>query len=488
MMLRTRLTATATALALLWPAALPRAYDNLPDLGTVAESALPLAEENRIGRDILRSLQDDGEVIDDPEVAEYLAELGGTLAAAANLPQVSFHFFSVNDRSINAFALPGGVIGIHSGLVLATQGEGELASVLAHEISHVSQRHLARMQANAGKHQLWMLAAVLAGVLAASQSRNSDVALGAFNAGVGIGASQQLAYSREFEREADALGMQLMASGGFDVRSMPTFFERLQQAQRHNDNNAFGFLRTHPLTQDRIGDSQAKAQAFPLRMRADSLDYLLMREKLRLATLGAPEAIRHYREALTAGRYLHKGATLYGLARAYLASGQLAEANALWPQLKAALPSHPARALLEGDLLRESRRPTEALAVYRAALQTAPGRLPLRLAEIDTLLQQGDGAAARQAIDAALARHGNRPVLWRLQARSYGQAAALPYHAALGNAFFFEQRFESARLQYQLASQATGDDFYLRSSIEARLREIDSTLKPAAGPGRGQPR
>lgn len=132
------------------------AANDLPNLGTVAESALSQAEENRIGRDILRSLRGDGDVIDDAEVNAYLADLGGRLAAGAQLPGMRFAFFAVNDRSINAFALPGGVIGVHSGLLLATQSEGELASVLAHEIAHVSQRHLARMQEGEGSRHLLM--------------------------------------------------------------------------------------------------------------------------------------------------------------------------------------------------------------------------------------------------------------------------------------------------------------------------------------------
>ncbi|WP_174875028.1 M48 family metalloprotease [Vogesella oryzae] len=476
-----RLSPLLTVLLLAWPSCAPLAADNLPNLGTVAESAVPQAEENRVGRDILNSLQDDGEVIDDTEVNDYLGDLGGTLVSASQNTATAFSFFVVRDNSINAFALPGGVIGVHSGLLLATQSEGELASVLAHEISHVTQRHLARMSQSNSQSQLWVLAAILAGVVAGAHSSNSDVAFGAINAGVGIGASQQLSYSRDFEREADRMGMQYLVAAGFDARSMPAFFERLQQVQRHNDNNAFGFLRTHPLTQERISESQARAQAYPPRMRQDSSDFLLLREKLRVATLPGDEALRYYHTALAAGRYLSRGAALYGLVRAQLAQGNVREAQALWPQLKAALPPHPSLALLEGELQRAAGNPVAAASTLQRALELYPGRRALRLALIDTLLQDHRQAEARQAIDAALARYQDSPQLWRLAARSYGEADALRYHAALGNAFFYEQKFESARLQYQLASQALGDDFYLRSSIEARLNELTTKLKPEPG-------
>ena len=473
-----RLTALLAALLLAWPASAPLASDNLPNLGTVAESAVPLAEENRIGRDILRSLQDDGDVIDDAEVNDYLADLGAALAAAAQAPQTPVSFFAVRDASINAFALPGGVIGVHSGLVTATQNEGELASVLAHEIAHVTQRHLARMYQSSSQNQLWVWAAILAGIVAGARSNNSDVAVGAMNAGMGLGMSQQLAYSRDFEREADRMGMQYLAGAGYDPRTMPAFFERLQQVHRHNDNNAFGFLQTHPLTVERLGESQSRAQSYPARMRLDSTDYLLMREKMRVAAMPAEQVLPFYSSALNSRRYLNRGAMLYGLLRAQLAHGNLTEAQALWPQVKAALPAHPSLLLLEAELQRAGGQLAQAVTTLRQGLDVYPARRALRLALIDTLLQANRQTEARQAIDAALARYQDSPQLWRLAARSYGEADALRYHAALGNAFFFEQKFESARLQYQLATQASGEDFYLRSSIEARLREIGTKLKP----------
>lgn len=478
MTLSSRLVALATALSLLGSATASRAHE-LPNLGTVAESALSQADENRIGRDILRSLRDEGDVIDDAEVGDYLNDLGRTLAATAQAPQLQFNFFAVNDRSINAFALPGGVIGVHSGLLLSAQSEAEVAAVLAHEIAHVTQRHLARMQENQGRSQLWLLAAVLAGALAGARSSNSDATFAAINAGVGLSASQQLAYSRDFEREADRLGMQYLVAAGYDPRAMPAFFQRLQQDQRYNDNNSFGFLRTHPLTVERISESQSRAQAFPLKMRASSTDFLLMREKLRLATLGNADAQAYYRQALAAGRYLDKGATLYGQARTWLAQGDVAAAAAAMPALLQALGQHPSVLLLGGDIQRASGQLAVAVQTYQQAMQTWPARRGLRLALIDTLLQAGRAAEARQAIDQALQRYGDDPLLWRLAARSYGEADPLRYHAALGNAFFFEQKFDSARLQYQLASRAKGEDFYLRSAIEARLRELDAQRQSA---------
>ena len=451
------------------------AANDLPSMGTVAESALPLAEENRIGREILRSLRDEGDVIDDVEINAYLGALGGQLASHAQAPGIRFSFFVVNDSSINAFALPGGVIGVHSGLLLAAQNEGEFASVLAHEIAHVSLRHLARMQEGEGSRQLMVLAAVLAGIVAAQSSRG-DAAAGLINAGTGLATSQRLAYSRDFEREADRIGMQYLAASGFDAREMAHFFDRLQQVNRHNDNNAFSFLRTHPLTRERISEAQDRAQSYPVRMRADSNDFLLMREKLRVTTLGGLEAERYYRAAIGSGRYLSAAAIQYGLAYALLAQSRPAEAARAQAEAARLLPRHPALLQLDGDIRRQSGQTDAALATYGNALLQFPSSHALWQAKIDTLLEAKRRDEAAREIELALKRYPENAALWRLAARSYGEDQSLPYHAALGHAFYFEQQYEAAQLQYQLASRARGDDFYLRSVVEARLREISRTL------------
>lgn len=469
---------TVISLCLGLACAMPlQAHVNLPSLGTVAESALPQAEEKRIGRDILRSLRDEGSVIDDAEVNAYLASIGARLVSAAQVRDLEFYFFAVRDKSVNAFALPGGVIGVHSGLLLTAQSESELAAVLGHEIAHVTQRHLARMQEGQGNRQLLVLAAVLAGILA-SRSDNGDLTAGVVNAGVGLAASQQLSYSRDFEREADRLGMQYLADAGFDPRASAQFFQRLQGVNRFNDNNAWGFLRTHPLNTERIAEAQQLAQSYPLRMVADSRDFLYMREKLRLETLGAPAAEQFYRAALSSGRYLDVAASQYGLARSLLALNQPAEARkALQEAQKAG--AHPALYQLSGDIYRAESRLNEALREYRLGLQQYPSSRSLWLSQVDALLQSGQSAEAAGLIEQALRRSKEDPQLWRLAARSYGDKDGLRYHAALGHAFYFEQQYEAARLQYQLASRARGDDFYTRSSIEARLREIDTVLKQA---------
>lgn len=472
-MTRHPLLCASLMLALSQPLHLARADAiNLPDLGDSSESALSLADEARIGRSILSQIRESSDVVDDAEVNAYLKDIGGRLVAASDRAGGNFTFFMVDDKSINAFALPGGVIGVHTGLLLAAQSEGELASVLAHEIAHVTQRHLARMQEKSSTNQLWMLAALLAGALAA-RGGNGDVTLGAISAGMGMGISQQLAYSRDMEREADRLGMQTLSRAGFDVRTMAAFFERMQQNNRMNDNNAFAFLRTHPVTTERISEAQNRALSYPSRLRPDSTDFRLAREKVRVLQMAPADAVRYYREALAQQRYLGEGAAWYGLARAALAARDLPTAADALARAQKLLPETPMLFTLEAELAVAQGKPDRARQVYRKGIEAFPANRALLGGEVALQFEQGRVAEARERVQALLKRYPSDPDLYRLLARSYADGDALRYHAALGNAFYFEQRYESALVQYRLASGAPGEDFYLRSVIEARMREAE---------------
>lgn len=454
-------------------------YD-LPDLGEVSDGSFTAADEARIGRGVVRAMRDADEIADDAEVTSYLNELGGRLAQPAATAGVNYSFFAVDDRSINAFALPGGYIGVNSGLILSSQSEAELASVLAHEIAHVAQRHMARMKAASAPNQLMVLAAILAGALAA-RSGNGEATIGVLNAGIGLSIQNQLSYSRDFERESDRLGMQYLASAGFDVRAMPSFFERMQQVNRHNDNNAYAFLRTHPVTVERISEAQNRSLGLPLKMRADSVDYLLAREKLRVSVQGADEAARFEQSALQNRQFLNEGATWFGLATARLAQRRPSEARNALSEAKSRLPGHPMLFALDAAIAREAGDKAAARAAYRAGRAAYPNNRALALAEIDFLLDAGERDAAAERLREALNKRNADAELYRLEARLYADQDRLRYHAALGNAFYFEMRYGAAMEQFQLANKAPGDDFYLRSSIEARMRELEKILREDKG-------
>ncbi|MDN0074732.1 M48 family metalloprotease [Crenobacter sp. SG2303] len=466
----------AALIATLLAIAIPPVHADLPDLGDVSAASMSGADEVQIGRDAFRAMRESELVIDDVEVSAYLNQIGHKLSADAQMPGMQFTYFAVDDNGINAFAMPGGYIGVNRGLVLATQSEAELASVLGHETAHVTQHHMARMKAASAPNQLLVLAAIAAAALAAGTG-NGNASFGAINAGIGLSLSNQLSYSRDFEREADRVGMQYLADAGFDARAMPAFFERLQSANRYNDNNALAFLRTHPVTIERISEGQDRAANYPVKMRADSTDYVLVREKLRTEQLPPDEAIRHYQISLANRQFLNEGAQYYGLARAKLAAHDVTGARAAIRQAQKLLPDNAMLVSLDAEIARTAGDTAGALARYRQGLANYPSARTLIYGELDTLIAAGQRSVALTRVKEQQQRWPNDPELYRREARLYADRDPLRYHAALGNAFYFEDRDTAALEQYQLAAAAPGDDFYLRSSLEARQRELAARIK-----------
>ncbi|HEV2007760.1 MAG TPA: M48 family metalloprotease, partial [Burkholderiales bacterium] len=268
---------------------------SLPDLGDSSASVLSPQLERKLGESVMRDIRlNEPNFVDDPEINEYLNALGYKLLSAIPGARLDFEFFAVREPSINAFALPGGFVGVHTGLLTAADTESEVASVLAHEITHVTQHHIARLFGAQKQMQLPAMIAMAAAILAA-RSR-PDVASGVAMAAQGAAISGQLSYSRDFEREADRIGFQTLQSAGFDVRAMPAFFEKLQRFTRiSDDGSAPGYLRSHPLTADRVADAQNRAQNAPYHQHADSLQFHLVRAKLRAESTEPREAVAFFK-------------------------------------------------------------------------------------------------------------------------------------------------------------------------------------------------
>jgi predicted Zn-dependent protease len=229
---------------------------------------------------IMKDYRTFGAVNADPEVTAYITRLGTRIVQAASESPANFEFFLVTDKSVNAFAMPGGYIGVHTGLIAASQTESELASVLAHEVGHVTQRHIARRFGQQRQTSLVATAAMIAALLVAGS--NPQAASGLMAAGAGYSIDQQLSFSRDAEREADRVGFLTLQQAGFDPQGMVDFFGRLQSASRLYENNAPSYLRTHPLTTERIADIRNRAglEGRPSRnLKQDNLDFQLIRVK-----------------------------------------------------------------------------------------------------------------------------------------------------------------------------------------------------------------
>src|SRR5687768_7162192 len=233
--------------------------DDLPDIGSPAEATLTLEDEYQIGRMIVRGLRDQDQILEDPEVAEYVRSLGYKLSSQAHDGTQRFNFFMVRDNSINAFALPGGFIGVNSGLLLETNTESELVGVLAHEIAHVTQRHIARSIAAQSRSSLVSTAAMLAAILVGAAAGGGDAAMAGMAAAQSLAIQQQISFTRANEIEADRVGLGILANSGMNPEGMPAFFETMSRHAGGTEDQIPEMLRTHPVTSTRIAETKERA-------------------------------------------------------------------------------------------------------------------------------------------------------------------------------------------------------------------------------------
>jgi predicted Zn-dependent protease len=453
----------------------------LPDLGDASAAALSETQERTIGNRIMREVRVDPVYVEDPEVADYISALGSRLLAGADGPRRSVDFFVVNDESINAFALIGGHIGIHSGLILLSQNESELAGVVGHEIAHILQKHQARAIHGQRGAQWTSLAALALAVLASrgNSSQSSQVTEAAIAGAGALQIQNQLDYTREHEREADRVGLGLVERAGLDPRGMATFFERLLRANRLNEfKGAPSYLRTHPLTTERIADIQARLDRLNAKLVPDTFEYRLVRAKLRAQSGSPNEAVTLFRSMLADKTVLRPREEVYGLA---LALRRTREFDAAWKTLaplREGGSTHSAFELLAGGLLADMGRTEEALALYRTALRANPQQRGLTYAYYDLLLQRGRARDVIAELDERLRTAQDDPRLYELQARAFEAAGRrIAQYRAQAEAHFRRGNLAAAVDQLEMAVKVKGSDFYEVSSAESRLRELRTQLE-----------
>jgi len=447
----------------------------LPELGDSSTTALSPQLERRIGVEIMRGIRRDPAYVDDAEVIEYLNVLGMSLVNVSNASSVDFEFFLIADPAINAFAMPGGFVGVHSGLILAAQTESELASVLAHEISHVVQHHIARGRGKQGQLSVVNIAGMLIGMLAARNSAQAGQAIAmASQAGT---LQAQLAYTREFEREADRVGIEILQRAGYDVTGMVGFFERLQKATRLYENNAPAYLQTHPLTVERLSDMQNRIQVGTYRQRLDRVDFQLIRAKLRAEQGSGADAASFFEQQIKERRYSSEGASMYGLAYSYLRTRNYEQAGIQLNLANKVLGPHGMLDLLRGRIQWESGARRDALQTYESAIARQPGYRPLQYAHVQALQRMGEHERTLVILRELIRRYPQDGKLYSLQAASFAATnRALLQHQAQAEAYFLQGSTQAAIEQLQIAMKAGDGNFYQLSSVEARLRELKAKL------------
>ena len=450
--------------------------NELPDIGTPANATLTLDDEHQIGLMIVRGLRDQGQIVEDPEISDWIQNLGSRIAAQAPDGGQRFRFFVVRDAAINAFALPGGFIGVNQGLIIATANESQLASVIAHEVAHVTQRHIARSIRAQGRQSLASAAAILAAILIGATTGAGDAVQAGIAIAQGTAAQQRINFTRANEYEADRVGIGFLAAAGFDPRAAADFFEIMSRRNGLAGINVPEFLRSHPVTSNRIAETRDRAAQLPVQRVIESPGYAFARERVRVLGGRADADLRPYYAARREQRPLGPG-EVYGEALALLAAGQAAAAVGPLLEVSGSAPGVPMLEASLGQALQAAGRKDEALETLRQALKVAPRNVPLSVRYGEMLLQQGRGREAHDLLLDVFNNVAPTPAQIRLTAMAASSAGDV------GDAYYYMSEYHiasgdlpMATQQLELALAAPNLTGVQRARFQARLDEIRKFL------------
>jgi predicted Zn-dependent protease len=503
---------TAGALAIASASAAPatpvlRANDSigLPTLGDSARADLSPVLERRLGEEIMNDIRRDRDYLDDDPILEFLNNFGMNLVLTApgtrGETNADFFFFAVRDPMINAFALPGGFIAVHSQLLIVAQNESELASVLSHEIGHVSQRHIARMLGQQKQDALLPLAALILAALVGKAGGGADAAMGVMMGGQGLAIQRQLNFSRDAEREADRVGFQTMRAAGYDTSGMVAFFKRLQGTTRLY-GEAPAWLSSHPLTGERIADIQSRIREAPKpgHLRPDSIDFHLVRARARVlqdeSQSGRDEARSTFDAQMAEQNTQHQTAGMYGMAFLALKQGDLKAAQSWLDKAKGAMrprpgvlsverPGSDGAAMFTGldiEIKMAPGQPPEMLAEAMREAEQAHQKFPLSRAlarqYAETMIAAGKLDQAAQFLRDQVREYREEPKLYNQLAKTYAaQGKIALQHMALAESYVLTGATPAAVDQLNMARKAKDVSFYDQAVIDARERELQQKQK-----------
>ncbi|KQQ68136.1 peptidase M48 [Pseudomonas sp. Leaf127] len=444
--------------------------DDLPSLGDSSSSIVSPEQEHQLGRAWLGMLRSQVGQLSDPQLKDFVETSVYKLAETSQVQDRRLEFILINSNQLNAFAAPGGIIGVNGGLFLYARTEGEYASVMAHELAHLSQRHFARGVEAQQRMQVPIMAAMLAGiVMAAAGAGDAGIATIAGTQAAAI--QEQRRFSRQNEQEADRIGILNLEKAGYDPRNMPTMFERLMRQYRF-DARPPEFLLTHPVSESRIADTRNRAEQAKPGGQEDSLRYQLMRARVALFYEETPGiAAKRFRAQMAENP--NADDARYGLAIAQIKGGQLNEARDGLKPLLDKSPNEVVYNLAQIDLDITSNRLAEARQRADRMLTLYPGNYPLNQARIDVQLKQGRTAEAEKALDALLKRRPADPDVWYQVAEARGlNGNTVGLHEARAEYFALVGDFRQAIQQLDFAKRRSNNNFQVASRIDARQRAL----------------
>ncbi|MCX8514897.1 MAG: M48 family metalloprotease [Burkholderiales bacterium] len=451
----------------------------LPDMGDVDRKYLSPLEASVLGKQIILDIAQQGKFLDDYDVLNYLNYLGSQLVSFSPMAGAMFSFYFINDKEINAFALPGGFICVYNGLIYATQSEAELVAVLAHEISHIVQHHIFRNIANYQKEQWKSFAGVVAGALLATV--NPAAGILAITGAQGYNMQNMLSFSRDYEREADRVGQKIMYNSGFDPRAMPAFFQRLYDTERFNDNEAYEFLRTHPVTSERLSEAEERARQYKTRMHVDSPSFLLIREKCRVRQIGSKDALQFYNQAIKNKKYVNLSAQYYGKAFAnYLDKKFTAAIISLEQIVEPEYKNHPAVIALWARTYAQLNNFALANKFFIQGLSNFPHYKNLWLGQVELFIQFKKYKEANLLLTNLSQNYPNDNDIWEQIAQINSDAILnnnQKYYYALGNQQAILANYKVALENYLLALKSKNADPVLNDIISARIDDTRNNIK-----------
>ena len=444
---------------------------NLPILNDGTSSVVSLDTEYRLGRNWARILRGQAPMLNDPITYQYLEDLLWRLLPNSQVRDRRLELFVLANPTFNAFAVPGGIIGIHGGLILAAESEGELASVIAHELAHLSQRHYAQRLEEEQRNRPLMLAGVLAGILVAAADTEGGMAV--LSSTMGASAQNQLAFSRRNEQEADRVGMQTLVAANLDPHAMPQMFSRLQRNYQFYGQKPPEFLLTHPVTESRIADSLNRASQLPSTDSPQAgIEFSLIKARMDVQfTDTTANALEHFKRALESSQsaYSH-----YGLMLAAIANNDFALAESTRQKMPNSLKQHPYVELAHAEALLQAERPAEALAQLEAILALYPDSRPVRTLHTQALRENGKLSAALRDLKSLTRDYPNDAELWFQLAETEGLAGnTLAVHEARIEYFMLTAQLDRALKQIEYARRTKP----LTATATARLNQREQEAR-----------
>ena len=444
----------------------------LPELGSTTSGTVSLQKEYELGRAFLKAFRSQVRTISDPLLQDYLEELIYKLASFSTLKDKRLDIVIVDNKTINAFAVPGGVIGIHNGLLLQAGTEAQLSTVLSHELAHLSQRHFARNIEAQKRNTIPNMAGLLAGIIIAATSGGS-AGMAALTAVQAATLQSQLRYSRLNEQEADRVGMQTLVRADMDPDAAADMFEKMQQATRYASNRPPEFLLSHPVTESRISDARNRSRKYPKKLYKDSLRFQLMQSRVALHFSGnSKDTVAQFQAKLNSGS-AHPDADQYGLVLALTANGNFAEAQKQLTPLRDAAPMEMSYLIAQAELYTASGENEEAIKLLDKALSINPGNHPLTMTLANALIKANQAHRAESLLEGHTARKPNDPAVWYLLAETHGLAGNIVgVHRARAEYFVLNGVLDRAARQLSYALPLVKNNHLDTTKIKERIKEI----------------